>query len=195
MSDMKKYVLTALTLGLIAASGALLIAGANMITRERIAQNEKESVNKGIAKIFNDGQIGQDFEVDDEIKGYYPDVKYSKHVYEIVKSNGGDNPSTYLEGLAIQTTGSNNYGKVSLIIGFTKDCVYKGLSVISNEQSFASTLKKGYLDEIKDGDKTIDDVSVSCGATYGAKLVRAMVEEAKELTRILTMTDKGANNG
>ena len=193
MSNIKKYILTAVTLGLIAASGALLIAGANMITRDKIAQNEKESVNKGITKIFSDGQVGYDWEVDDEIKGYYPEVKYSKHIYEIVKTTNEENPSIYLEGVAIQTTGSNNYGKISLIIGFTKDCVYKGLSVISNEQSFASTLKKGYLDEIKDGDKTIDDVSVSCGATYGAKLVRAMVEEAKELTRIWTMTDKGAN--
>ena len=59
-----------------------------------------------------------------------------------------------------------------------------------NEQSFASTLKKGYIDLIKDGKQTVDDVSVSCGATYGAKLVRDMVNEAKEAITDLI----GANN-
>ena len=33
---------------------------------------------------------------------------------------------------------------------------------------------------VKEG-KTIDEVDVSCGATYGAKLVRDMVNEAKEV--------------
>ena len=189
MSNMKKYILTAVTLGIIAASGALLIAGTNMITRDRIAQNEKESISKGIASIFEDGEVGADFSFDD-VKEYYADSKYVEHVYEIIKYTNEENPFMYLEGLAIKTTGSNNYGKISLIIGFDKDCNYKGLSIISNEQSFASTLKKGYLDKIKDGKETVEGVDVSCGATYGAKLVKAMVEEAKEFTRQFAMKDK-----
>ena len=94
-------------------------------------------------------------------------------------------------GYAFRTDGSNNYGKISLIIGFNKDFVYKGLSIIANEQSFASTLKKGYLEVIKGGQKTVDEVDVSCGATYGAKLVKEMVKEAEKAAKDLA----GVNNG
>jgi hypothetical protein len=66
-----------------------------------------------------------------------------------------------------------------------------GLSVVANEQSFASTLKKGYLDVIKDGSQTVDDVDVSCGATYGAKLVRDMVNESEDAaTRLVGVKDE-----
>ena len=170
MGNAKKYILTSITLGLIAASGALLIAGTNMITKDRIAENEQKSINNGIVTIFGDPYFSND---DYDVDNY----QYVKHVY-VVKNSF----SSFItpDGYAFLTTGSNNYGKISLIIGFDSSCVYRGLSVIANEQSFASTLKKGYLDEIKDGNKTVDDVSVSCGATYGAKLVREMVNEAKK---------------
>lgn len=173
MANAKKYILTAVTLGLIAASGALLIAGTNMITKNRIAENEQKSINSGITTIY-----GADFysENDYDVDNY----QYVKHVYVIHNSYVSANIPA---GYAFRTDGSNNYGKISLIIGFDKECVYKGLSVIANEQSFASTLKKGYLDEIKDGSQTVDDVSVSCGATYGAKLVRAMVQEAEQAVK------------
>lgn len=175
MANAKKYILTAVTLGLIAASGALLIAGTNMITKNRIAENEQKSINNGITTIY-----GADFysENDYDVDNY----QYVKHVYVIHNSYVSANIPA---GYAFRTDGSNNYGKISLIIGFDKECVYKGLSVIANEQSFASTLKKGYLDEIKDGSQTVDDVSVSCGATYGAKLVRAMVQEAEQAVKDL----------
>ena len=175
MANAKKYILTAITLGLIAASGALLIAGTNMITKNRIAENEQKSINNGITTIY-----GADFysENDYDVDNY----QYVKHVYVIHNSYVSANiPAGYV----FRTDGSNNYGKISLIIGFDRECVYKGLSVIANEQSFASTLKKGYLDEIKDGSQTVDDVSVSCGATYGAKLVRAMVQEAEQAAKDL----------
>ena len=174
MANAKKYILTAITLGLIAASGALLIAGTNMITKDRIAENEQKSINNGIATIYGGNVSVKETNNIDGNTYEYVTVRYS-----IVDDN--DAPMGY----AFRTDGSNNYGKISLIIGFDNACVYKGLSVIANEQSFASTLKKGYLDEIKDGSKTIDDVSVSCGATYGAKLVRAMVEEAEQAAKDL----------
>ena len=40
MSNVKKYITTSLTLGLIAAAGALLIAGTNKITEEPIKKYE-----------------------------------------------------------------------------------------------------------------------------------------------------------
>ena len=172
-SNVKKYILTAVTLGLIAASGALLIAGTNMITRDTIAENEQKSINNGIVTIYGEGSIAEDYALDESSNYTYITKCYKVRFEDDVNS---------FQGYAFRTDGSNNYGKISLIIGFGNNQSYVGLSVIANEQSFASTLKKGYLDQIKDGSQTIDDVSVSCGATYGAKLVRAMVEEAQQAT-------------
>lgn len=166
-NNIKKYILTSITLGIIAASGALLIAGANMITKDRIAENEQKSINSGIATLFGDGVKASEYDLED-------DYKYITKCYEV---RDNDNLIT---GYAFRTDGSNNYGKISLIIGYNIGVNYMGLSVVTNEQSFATTLKKGYIDLIKDGSQTVDDVSVSCGATYGAKLVRDMVNEAEE---------------
>ena len=167
-NNMKKYILTGVTLGLIAASGALLIAGTNMITRDTIAENEQKSINNGIATIYGEGVKAKEYDLDN-VK-----YKYITKCYEIRDAED------FISGYAFRTDGSNNYGKVSLIIGFNAGVKYMGLSVVANEQSFASTLKKGYLDKIKDGSQTVDDVDVSCGATYGAKLVRDMVNEAED---------------
>ena len=181
-SNIKKYILTAVTLGLVAASGAFLISGTNMLTKDKIAENEQKSIYNGIHDIYGikNFNIYKTEAINDS------NYKYVNTRY-IIKSTG-EEPYGYV----FRTDGSNNYGKISLIIGFNKDCVYEGLSVIANEQSFASTLKKGYIDKIKDvKGLNIEDVNVSCGATYGAKLVRAMVEEAtKAATKLL-----GEQNG
>jgi len=167
-NNMKKYILTGVTLGLIAASGALLIAGTNMITRDTIAENEQKSINNGIATIYGEGVKAKEYDLGNV------EYKYITKCYEIRDTED------FISGYAFRTDGSNNYGKISLIIGFNAGVKYMGLSVVANEQSFASTLKKGYLDKIKDGSQTVDDVDVSCGATYGAKLVRDMVNEAED---------------
>lgn len=167
-NNMKKYILTGVTLGLIAASGALLIAGTNMITRDTIAENEQKSINNGITTIYGEGVKAKEYDLGNV------EYKYITKCYEIRDTED------FISGYAFRTDGSNNYGKVSLIIGFNTGVKYMGLSVVTNEQSFASTLKKGYLDKIKDGSQTVDDVDVSCGATYGAKLVRDMVNEAED---------------
>lgn len=173
-NNAKKYILTSITLGLIAASGALLIAGTNMITKDRIAENEQKSINNGIAKLFGDGVNANEYDLGEV------DYKYITKCYEV------KNADDIVAGYAFRTDGSNNYGKISLIIGYDTSVIYKGLSVVVNEQSFATTLKKGYIDLIQDGSQTVDDISVSCGATYGAKLVRDMVNEAKEAASKLT---------
>ncbi len=168
-NNVKKYFLTAVTLGLIAASGALLIAGTNMVTKGTIAENEKKSINNGIVTIFGEGSTANDYSLPEG-----EDYSYITTCYQV------KDDKDLIAGYAFRTDGSNNYGKISLIIGYNTGGLYKGLSVVANEQSFASTLKKGYLDIIKSGEKTVDDVSVSCGATYGAKLVREMVKEAEK---------------
>ena len=70
------------------------------------------------------------------------------------------------------------YGKMSLIVGYDAESqLFIDLSVIVNEQTYATTLVDNYINPLHDGTISIDDVS--CGATYGAKLVRDMVYDAQ----------------
>ena len=170
MSNMKKYLITAVTLGCIAMAAGALIGATNLITKDRIAQNEVKKINEGFAEVFGDGVNGNE---DKEFE--YKNYTYLKAKYVICDTNG-------LEiGKAYRTLGSNAYGKISLIIGFTSDNLYKGLSVVTNEQSFATTLEDNYLNPLKKGEHDLADVK--CGATYGATLVKNMVDEATKAVK------------
>ena len=162
--DKKHYVITSITLGLIAAASGALIGLTNLITKDRIAQNEKNKINAGISEIFGNSAV---ISSENEVSGY----KYTNYLYHVGESS-----------LAFRTEGSNSYGKVSLLVGFNfveEEYKFAGLYVVVNEQTYASTLVANYLDPVNEGSRDLDDVS--CGATYGAKLVRDMVNEAKEV--------------
>ena len=184
MSNMKKYLFTGLTLGAIAMASGLLIAGTNLITRDSIKANEAKKINEGLANIFKVDSKSLNSSMVDLPEGKEFDYVLSSY-YEVKN----DNNETL--GYAFNTKGSNSYGDISLIIGFNSSYVYKGVAVVNNGQSFASTLNKKYLNPLVKEGKTINEVSVSCGATYGAKLVKAMVESATEAAEYL----KGASNG
>lgn len=173
MSNIKKYITTSLTLGLIAAAGALLIAGTNKITEEPIKKYEENKINSGIVEIFGENvKKGIDIEV--ELAEY----KRITTRYEVLDNDGNE------IGCAFRADGSNSYGKISLIIGFELPYTFKGFSVITNEQSFATTLNKNYITKVQEGTRELDDVS--CGATYGAKLVRDLVNDAQEVAKLMT---------
>ena len=171
MSNMKKYLITAITLGTIAMCGGLLIGATNLITKERIAQNEKNKINNGIKDIFgNSASVNKEETIDS-------DFQYVTKRYLV-------NENDLLTGYAFQTTGSNMYGKISLIIGFTADeCIFKGLSIIVNEQTYATTLVENYINPLNANERDYEDVS--CGATYGASLVRDMIDEASKVANIM----------
>ena len=185
MANTKKYIITAVTLGAIAAASAGLIGLTNLITRDQIKKNEKKQINKGIAAIF-----GQNSTIlgDYAIEGY----TYSTHAYDVQRDNDGYHLT------AIYTTGSNMYGKISLLVGFseavipggdTSEMLFSGLSVIADEQTYASTLEDNYITPLNGGSRELDDVN--CGATYGAKLVRDMVIDAKQAANDLLEKDNG----
>lgn len=162
----KHYIITALTLGCIAAVAGGIIGLTNMITKDRILQNEKNKINEGIVEIFGENaKAGEE----KHLEGVY---KYVQYYYDV---KDGDK----LVGQVFRTSGSNMYGKISLMVGFTYSTqVFKGMSVVVNEQTYATTLVDNYIVPVNDGNREIEDVD--CGATYGAKLVRAMIEEARE---------------
>ena len=185
MSNMKKYLMTSVVLGSIATASGLLIAGTNLITRDRIKANEQETINMGLAKIYDIDDVknlnSSMAELPEEQKFDYVLSSY----YEV--KNANNEPLGY----AFKTKGSNSYGSISLIVGFNANYIYQGVSVVENGQSFASTLQKNYLNPLIKEHKSLNEVDVSCGATFGAKLTRDMINDAYKAAEYL----KGANNG
>ena len=169
MANVKKYLITAITLGSIALASGLLIAATNLVTVGPIKEYETKQFNKGIQNIFGE-DAKADKEDKKEIEG--SDFDYVSGYYEVK-----DNSDKYI-GYLFSAEGSNPYGKIELIIGFSYDSpTLINFVVLKNEQSFASTLKKKYIKEVQAGEREIDDVS--CGATYGAKLIKSMIDEAQ----------------
>lgn len=169
MPNTKHYIITAVTLGVIGVFSAAAIGVTNLVTSKKIEQNEKDKIQAGIAEIF-----GQNSTVL-ETKGI-ADEEYTNTVY-LVKQEGNENTQ-----YAFRTDGSNMYGKISLLVGFNDYNQFLGLSIITNEQTYASTLVNNYVDPLKnaeDKDAALEDVS--CGATYGAKLIRSMVNDARSV--------------
>ena len=162
-SQKKHYIITAVTLGCIAAASAGIIGLTNLITRDRIAQNEQDKINAGIVEIFGKNAAAGE---EKHLTGEY---KYVQYYYDV--NNGSEKL-----GYAFRTSGSNMYGKISLMVGFyyaTES--FKALSVVVNEQTYATTLVDNYINLVNEGKRQIEDVD--CGATYGARLVRDMVDE------------------
>ena len=54
--DIKKYILTGVILGSVAAVSAGLIAGVNLLTKKRIDQNKIDKFNAGVKQIFKDSK-------------------------------------------------------------------------------------------------------------------------------------------
>ena len=179
MSNMKKYLITAVVLGSIAMASGLLIGATNLLTSGPIAAYEKNQINNGIKEIFSDHENihysnDQDIEKDDT-------NQYVTHVYYVYDGTNENDSDNAFVGYALRAEGSNNYGKIALIIGFNGSAFYKNISVIKNEQSFASTLNKQFIKKVKAGERSYEDVS--CGATYGAKLIRDMIDNAESVIK------------
>ena len=169
MPNTKRYVVTAITLGLIAAVSAGAIGLTNLLTNKKIEQNKENQIDKGIAEIFGENSSRIDGKT---IKK----EQYTNYVY-YVQIKGESNLQ-----YAFRTEGSNTYGKVSLLVGFNSERQFKGISVITNEQSYAQTLVNNYINPLKDAkDKESALNDVECGATNGAKLIRKMVEDARKV--------------
>ena len=179
MSNKKHYIITSITLGAIAAVAAGVVGLTNLATRDRIKENELKRIQKGIAEIFGDNaEILEEFTISDS------QHKYLVYGYKI--KNSEDTSDKY----AIRTSGYNMYGKVSLLVGVEENSdafVFKRLTIVVNEQTYASTLEDEYIDVINSDTTKIDDVS--CGATYGAKLVRDMINETVDYANVVLTKD------
>ena len=168
MAKMNKYLLTGIILGSIAAISGGAIALTNLITEEKIAQNEINLFNKGLSEIFGKGSNAE--EVDLDLSSY----PLTNKCYSVKIENK-------FVGYAFKSEGSNDYGKIAIVSGFDESLNFKSLYLIKNEQSFGPTLVKKYVNPLKEDSNKLDDVS--CGATRGAEVVRNMIKEAEKAAK------------
>lgn len=161
---MKKYVKRALVSGavlsLLSGAMALLIVGADFLTRDTIARNAKEKERQGLIKIFgNDADYGEAIEVEGAT---YIEKYWTVSIDEAEV------------GRVYRGSGRNGYGEVSLLFGIDNNNGLGRVVALTNTESYGTVLKENYLDPLNEGG-ALDDVS--CGATYGAKLCRFIILE------------------
>jgi len=198
---MKNYFRISAVLGAITLVCAVVLALMNMLTSPIIANNNDKTKLETIQKIYSDydSEKSKDYETDEII-----DLNLASEVVDVVRVN---NSNGDLKGYVFTVSGKNAYGIISLMVAISKDTngnnVVHQVEFLENGQSFASTVdehvRSSYhtsdknalvLDPYSSGNKVLigdltedqipNDDQVQCGATYGAKLVRSLVEAALE---------------
>lgn len=162
--NVKHYVITALVLGGIAAFSGGLIGLTNMITRGPIATNAANKIKKGLSEIYPDAEYSEANPIDG--------VQYLDCYYEASKEGN-------LQGYIFQVSGSNMYGKISMLVGISTSFDIEKIYLVTNEQTYAQTLVDNFVTPYNNGDKGMNQDDVKCGATYGGNLIKDMAEKAQ----------------
>ncbi|MCR5078844.1 MAG: hypothetical protein K6B65_02860 [Bacilli bacterium] len=164
--EWKKSFKIAAILCAIAGVSAVLVSLANVVTEPIIATNKATKEKNGLQKVFgSDATYGEKKELSD--------TKYLLAYYPVTSSLG--------ESRVYSTSGNNAYGTVSLLVGITSGYSLYNLVVMENTESYATTLNENYIVTLINSDKKDEALNeVKCGATYGAKLIRDMVNAAKD---------------
>lgn len=183
---MKKNLLIASILGSICLVCALLIALIDIATKNKIEQNTRETELATIKEIFAD---------------------YDENNSDVLEASGNINKKILAKdgagnvlGYLYNVSGKNAYGSISLMVAIKDDEVIQ-VEILENTQSFASTVYSYFKNtypsspdtavhvgaysstDVTVGNLTtgeIENIDVSCGATYGAKLIRDLVLVALE---------------
>lgn len=179
------------TLGLISLACAFLIALMNMVTKPIITTHDAETELNTCKQIFaaydekNSNEASKDIKLDGK----------DSRIIKIIIAVDGDNE---LLGTIYKVSGKNAYGTITLMVGITADNKVCKVEFIENGQSFASTVNDNvlkyypstpstdvHIGAYSKGDtkevgelETLDGVDVKCGATYGATLVKELVQVA-----------------
>ena len=194
---MKNYVRISVILGSIALVCAIILAGLNMLTSPVIAQNDAKKETETIQAIYQN----YDSEKSENVTDTVTNSSITKKI--IAKNSAGD-----VLGTLYIVTGKNAYGVITLMVAIAPNNSVHQVEFLENGQSFAGTVnshvKSNYgssKEEVYElnpysskEDVTIGDLSeaevkaidVKCGATFGATLV-------KELVNIALSDAKGGN--
>lgn len=180
MKSVTSYLKIGFILAVITAVCGIMIALLNEVTAPIIEENSYKKEQETLSLIYADAEFKKwDIEIKDEaiekIYSAYVDGKRVGDVYIV--------------------SGKNAYGKIQLMIGLN-DGYVSSIVMTANTQSFGKLVDK-YVEGLNEQTITnvnISNIDVKCGATYGAKLVRSLIETALEHNTIMC-DEGGANNG
>lgn len=161
MKKLPKWLQVSLTLSLIGGVAALLISSVNLLTSPIIESAQKENAEKKLKEVYPEATS---FGEAQKLDGY-------TYVVQVTQAFQGENTLGYI----YEANGQNNYGVISLLVGFNDEGRGR-VVLLENGQSYGQVLEDNYLGPLNDGEIGLDEVN--CGATYGASLIRDMVEEA-----------------
>lgn len=149
----------ALVLCLISGICALLIALVNYVTSPIIEENKIKRENESLALI-------------------YPDCSFTKldNDNETINSiwivEEGGETTHYIYSIS----GKNAYGKVTVLFGINMDGTIQKVILTENTESYSSKLDSHVEENYSTPVSDIDSIDLACGATFGAKLVKELVE-------------------
>jgi len=157
----------------IGAGSALLITGANLITAPIIAANEEASKTGAYAEIFSNCVA-----VSDEVK--IEGAKYVSSYYTAYS----DSAKTSIIGNIYLFEGTCQYGKMGGMVGISgsqSSPTLGKIKLLTNEISYASTLNDKYVTPYNNAPSNDTLDATKCGATVAANVLKAMIEEARDL--------------
>jgi len=181
-----KYFKISSILAAIALVCALVLAAMDMLTSPIVAKNNEKTEYDTIVSIFKDY---------DKDKSNKIDVPADGIIKSLIKAKDASGKDL---GYIYTVEGKNAYGNIKLMVAI-KDGKVIQVEFLENGQSFASTvdahvqasypssekksIEVGFVSDKNKFEGTlskadVDKIDVACGATYGAKLVKELVNEA-----------------
>lgn len=166
---MKKNFKIAFILMAITLIAALAISGLNMLTSPIIASNDSKKEEETCQKIFAS--------FDGSKSSVLLDDENDSNNDNITKLTQAKDSSGQVIGYIYKASGSNSYGDIVLLVGLDSTGKLASVKFLTNGQSFSSEVNKHVNSEYVEGlDSTdVNNIDTSCGATFGAKLVKKLV--------------------
>lgn len=179
--DIKHYFAVGGILCAIGGVSALLIGLTNMLTSKSIEKHQLQKEQAALKEVFinDDGEVPIDLLFEDKTEINNEDEKFNKLLcYWNVKSSEEKDGVDTKYGYVFKSEGAdkNNYGSITMLVAIDNDFKIGKISIIKNTESYATTVQKDYVDPYNKGDITLNDVT--CGATYGATVIKEMAESA-----------------
>lgn len=190
--NLKHFLKVGAVLCVIGAASALLIGVTNLLTSNVIEKRNIEKENNALKEVFidADGNLPTDLLPQEKIEINSDNKEYKNLIcYWNVKSTNETENIDEKYGYVFKTSGAdkNNYGIITMLVAINNDFSIGKISIISNTESYASTITNDYVNPYNKGEIELGDVY--CGATYGATIIKEMAESSKDYAK------KVINNG
>lgn len=179
-SVLKQSIRMVVSLFIICALTAGVVAGVYALTLDKINENLEGEIRSSIEGMFGEGVVYETLE-------NIPDG--AEAVYKIVK----DGATFYCVNLNASGFG----GDVNMLVSVGEDGRYVGVSVVSHSETPGfgeKATKSDYLDAFK-GTSSATEVEMISGATISSKAIRAGVTSAKEMLVSAGLVNETANGG